>query len=448
MRNTACCHNEFKVFGRQNMKVLIISHNPISNQSNMGKTFLSLFSQFDKEELCQLYIYPVIPNEDRCASYYRVTDKDALNSLIRLKKPGGEVPAEQISENQGLYEETGDQAFYKNRRNKSALRRLLRDAMWKVAPWYNSSLKAWLDREKPECIFVAPGVAKFLYDFALRISKKLHIPIVTYICDEYYFVKTPKLGLDALRLKLLQRKMESLMEATSHLVTISAELKAEYAEKFGVETTVLMTGATVSPAKAPKTVSRPENICYFGNIRCNRFVPLAQIGRALDQIYQAQGKRYRLKIYTAERDTQILNTFADTQSVELCGFVSGAEFDKALQEADLLLHTEAFDEASIDFTRHSISTKIADSLASGIPLFAFGPDGISSMLHLQRNRCAITVTDPRKLRDALERALSDEKTREQAAQMGLAVAAQYHDSEMTGLLLRDILAHMIEVGKR
>ena len=46
------------------MKVLIISHNPISNQSNMGKTFLSLFSQFDKEELCQLYIYPVIPNED------------------------------------------------------------------------------------------------------------------------------------------------------------------------------------------------------------------------------------------------------------------------------------------------------------------------------------------------------------------------------------------------
>jgi hypothetical protein len=29
------------------MKVLIISHNPVSGQSNMGKTFLSLFSKFD-----------------------------------------------------------------------------------------------------------------------------------------------------------------------------------------------------------------------------------------------------------------------------------------------------------------------------------------------------------------------------------------------------------------
>ena len=203
------------------MKVLIISHNPISNQSNMGKTFLSLFSQFQKEELCQLYIYPVIPNEARCGSYYRVTDKDALNSLVRLKKAGGEIQAHRISADQGLYELPEDQSFYKNRKNKSALRRLLRDAMWRIAPWYNSGLKAWLDREKPDCIFVAPGVAKFLYDFALRISRVRDIPIVTYICDEYYFVNEPKQWLDVLRLRLLRAKMERLMEHSAHLVTIS-----------------------------------------------------------------------------------------------------------------------------------------------------------------------------------------------------------------------------------
>lgn len=40
------------------MKVLLISHNSISTYQNMGKTFLSLFNCFQKEELCQLYIYP------------------------------------------------------------------------------------------------------------------------------------------------------------------------------------------------------------------------------------------------------------------------------------------------------------------------------------------------------------------------------------------------------
>ena len=39
------------------MKVLIISHLPVATQNNMGKTFLSLFSAFEREELCQMYIY-------------------------------------------------------------------------------------------------------------------------------------------------------------------------------------------------------------------------------------------------------------------------------------------------------------------------------------------------------------------------------------------------------
>ena len=62
------------------MKVLIISHNPITTYQNMGKTLLSLFCEFDKSELCQLYCYPTIPDISVCESYYRVTDRDILNS--------------------------------------------------------------------------------------------------------------------------------------------------------------------------------------------------------------------------------------------------------------------------------------------------------------------------------------------------------------------------------
>ena len=92
----------------------------------MGKTFLSLFSRFDAQELCQLYIYPVIPDANRCTSYYRITDKDALNAVVRLRRTGGEILPEQINEDQGIYENMEDQSFYKSRKNKSALRRLLR----------------------------------------------------------------------------------------------------------------------------------------------------------------------------------------------------------------------------------------------------------------------------------------------------------------------------------
>ena len=428
------------------MKVLIISHNPISAQSNMGKTFLSLFSQFRREELCQLYIYPVIPNENRCASYYRVTDKDALNSLIRLKKAGGEIPEERISADQGLYEVAEDQAFYKNRKNKSPMRRLMRDAMWEIAPWYNGGMKSWLDREKPDCIFVAPGVAKFLYDFALRISKARHIPIVTYICDEYYFVKEPERWLDALRLKLLRGRMEKLLGSTDRLVVISEELRKDYAAHFGVNTTVIMTGAAMAAASTGTSSRTPRNICYFGNIRCNRYTTLAQIGRALDELNRTYAEDYRLKIYTAEKDPEILGTFDGIASVQLCGFVTGEAFEQAFRASDLLVHTEAFDEASKDFTQHSVSTKIADSLASGIPMVAYGPAEISSMAHLLRNRCAITAVAPEELGQMLETALRDKTARDDTVERALNVAAEHHDLVQNGIRFRAILEETAKSG--
>ena len=67
------------------MKVLIISHNPITDYNNMGKTFLSLFSEFSREELCHFYIYPTIPNVKKCQSCYRVTDKECVKAFCLLK---------------------------------------------------------------------------------------------------------------------------------------------------------------------------------------------------------------------------------------------------------------------------------------------------------------------------------------------------------------------------
>ena len=52
------------------MKVLLVSHNCFSKTQNMGKTFASLFSNFKKEELMQLYLYPTIPNIDICDNYF------------------------------------------------------------------------------------------------------------------------------------------------------------------------------------------------------------------------------------------------------------------------------------------------------------------------------------------------------------------------------------------
>ena len=426
------------------MKILIISHPPVATQNNMGKTLLSLFSEFEKEALCQLYIYPSFPNVDPLSSYYRVTDKDVLRTYFGKRKIGGEVPREVICDKQGLYENEEDRSIYRNRKNKSAFRRLMRDMMWRFSPWYNKTLKEWLERENPDCIFVAPGAAKFLYDMALRIAADRKIPIVPYICDEYYFVQQPKDCLDRLRLYLLRRKIEALMQKSKHLVVISEELKCAYHDRFGVDTTVLMTGGNAPVQKERETANAIRQISYFGNIRCNRFVSLKEIGEELESINREKGTDYKLKIFTAEQDRGILSQLESIPAVELCGFVSGAAFDRAFSESELLVHAEAFDEQSMDFTRHSISTKIADSLASGIPLLAYGPETISSMKHLIRYDCALVATSREQLRAMLLSAFEEEHTRAAVVKRAMSVAKQCHDGKRNSESLRQILSDVIE----
>ena len=86
------------------MKVLIVSHNCFSTTQNMGKTLMSLFSEFKKEELMQLYFYPSVPNVDVCDSCYRITDNDALHSILKRKSCGKEVVAKKTTGVETLFE--------------------------------------------------------------------------------------------------------------------------------------------------------------------------------------------------------------------------------------------------------------------------------------------------------------------------------------------------------
>lgn len=424
----------------EKLKLLVISHNPISTTNNMGKTMRTLFSAFTKEELCQLYIYPTIPDIDKCNSYYRITDKDVLKSYYKLKVHGREILSSEIKNTRSqLFERSEDEGLYRNVKNKKASRKLLRDLMWKCSCWYNKSLRKWLEKEKPTHIFIAPGGAKFLYDIALKISKKFNLPIVTYVCDEYYFVKQSK-GLDALYQKQLGKKIEKLMAKTSHIVTICDQLKESYSKRFITPATTVMTGVNGLIEEEPQKIDKIERITYLGNIRLNRYLSIAQVGRALDEINAEKGTEYALDIYTGEKDPTILSNFDNIKSINLCGYVSGEDFDKVFKNSQSLMHVEAFDEDSKDRVKHSISTKIADSLSSGICLFAYGPSEVASIQYLLENNCAVVCTSQEELKEKLSFLFNGDKEREEIVTKALQIAAENHDINKVGEKVYEIIS--------
>ncbi len=409
------------------MKVLIISHNPITTHGNMGKTMLTLFSAFGREELAQLYIYPTIPDIAVCNAYFRVTDKDVLKSYCALSVKGREIGTEEIRPEETAFEDERDEGLYRNKKNKTPLRMLLRDAMWRYARWNNRALHDFIEKERPDVVFVATGPAKFLYRMVTKVTKRYSLPYVTYICDDYYFMK-PQVGfLGGRQHHTLKKEIGRHVRAAETAITISEPIAELYRKEFGTRTEVVMTGAGFPLAKEPKDGPAPQSITYLGGIRCNRYRSLAEIGRALDALNEKNGTAFTLNIYTEETEEAFLAELRDIRSIRLPGYVTGEEFRRVFDGADLLLHTEAFDEASIDLVKHSVSTKIADSLASGIPLLAYGPSSIISVQYLLENDAALVATDKDGLEDWLLRAFYDGDARRCTVENALALSRKRHD---------------------
>ena len=283
-----------------------------------------------------------------------------------------------------------------------------------------------------------------IYNIALKISKEYGLPIVSYVCDDYYFVNKPSSFIASFRVGLLKKKIRKLMKATSKLVVICDAIKNSYSKEFGVSTATIMTGSDFIDVSNPEIAENPTKISYFGNLSCNRHLSLADIGMTLDLINQAEGTNLQLNIYTAEKNPNILGAFTDIKSVNICPFVSGDAFKSALLTSEILLHIEAFDEESIDAVKHSVSTKIADSLASGVPFVAYGPSAVASIEYLISNECAVVATSKDEIENALRKAFFDKKARESVVCNAVKTAQTYHNSLENSKRLLSIFEKMQE----
>ena len=430
------------------MKVLIVSHVPVSTYEAMGITFCSLFKSFKKEELCQLYFYPSVPDIDICNSYYQITDYDLLHSLFLINVKGREVKANLNLHK--LYANEKDAERFTKTNNHQPAKMILRDFLWSKSKVITPNLNNWILREKPTCIFVAPGGYSFTYDIASSLSKIFKLPIVSYVCDEYYFVKKQKGILWNYHQKKLSDSMEHFFEKTNHIVGICDEITDIYHEYFKCEATTICTGSRIKRNLeiADSPLESPSIISYFGNIvGYKRYKSLIDVGKCLEEINAECDTRYLLNVYSGDTDEKIINELTSIKTIKFKGYVSGQTFEELFSSADLLLHVEAFDSDTKEQVKNSVSTKIADSLASGNCLVAYGPEGIASINHLKRNNCAFVATNYKELKAALELAFSNDALRSKVKQTALDVANEYHNSEKNSKELWKIFAQYGGKGK-
>ena len=377
-------------------KILIIGHNPISKGDNMGKTMRNIFQSYDKSELCQIYLRHGEPDFDICDQYFYFDEVGILKSLFNRKKPTGYVYKEENNcpHDSNAQESTQDVNSIKSKVYQFGRKRtegvyLMRNLLWMLGKWDSPELEAWLEEQKPTCIFFFSGDYFFLLRIVMKLADKLNIPLFVYHLDEHCFNKKlhQKVGLDA---RIYMKYFKKMYDKAKMTFCISEIMKDDYQNFFKKKTDILMNTCDAYMEERDNN-SNEFTMSYFGNLSYHRWEMISLISSAVKKLNELYERQITFNVYSGEKNKIILDPFLANPDVNFKGEISFEEVKLKMAESDILVHVESFDKESKESVKHSISTKIPEMLASNRIILAAGPKDVAAINYLQKHDAGIVI---------------------------------------------------------
>lgn len=420
-------------------KVLIISHNCFSASGSNGRTLNNFFSGYPRENLAQFYIYNEEPTLDICDNYYRVTDKEALLSVIK-RKGGNKIEKKNNKDDVHI----NDVSSYRKPK-KTPLIYLVRELFWTIGGWKKNS-EAWIDDFAPDVVLFQAGDASFLFDLAYRTAKKRGIPLVIYNSESYYFKNKNFLqsspASDFWYMILHRRFRKSVKKAIGYAASsiyISDSLKKLYDDEFNMPSETIMTSTSLSESCDVIKKSEDIKISYLGNLGVGRYETLISLVEIIREI----NEEYCIDVY-GKASQDIIEILEKTPGINYCGFVSYDACVCIMKESTILVHIENFSDFYMEDSKYAFSTKIADSLACGTCLFVYAPREMSVTEYLLGNGAACVACNKNEASEKLKKLLSDPEARKKYELCGIKVAKENHSIDRNRQKFWDVLNKAIE----
>lgn len=427
-------------------RILIIGTSPY-DVNTPARAFDSYFHYYPKESLIQFFSAPIIPTRGHCVTLYRITDRDILNKWLRKPNTRGKrfdydkLEAVQNYRNtEKEYEQASVSKLYAIGHNKNSLIYLLRGILWKKSYWCEKELCEWVDNFKPECIFLAFSDDYFIPQIALYFSQKYNIPIVSCIGDDYYFnyrrTLSPLYHIYKLTYRALVRKV---FRQPGSAIYIGNKIRDKYNSEFGINgKTVYLTSQMKRREFRPINKDKPQ-ISYFGNIRLGRNESLAKICSALRKI----NPNYAMNVYTNEKDERYLHTLKGMPNCIVHGPIPYEEVIHRTESSDILLVVEGFKKKDIDISRYSLSTKVADSLSSGVCVFAFGSSECGAIEYSLETGAITTCTSEAALEGALRKIIFHEDEQRRQYEKAAQICSENHSLSNSCKIFKSVIDDVI-----
>ena len=426
-------------------KVLIVGTVPYNNRST-SRAFDSYFHNWEKENLAQIFSNTKKPCKGHCGTLYQITDQRMVQRFFNRRIHTGVVYnygdlEDEWTSNSLEVNNSAIARLYAWGSRKSPIVYLVRKFLWKKKYWCTDELNAWMEKFAPDCVFLSFSDDFFIPQIALYAAERYNIPIVSSIGDDYYFNYHLSLSPYYHWYKLAYRKL--IRRVFRHLgsaIYIGDKIRDKYNSEFGLNGKTVYLTSSVERHPFREIDRTNPKISYFGNIRLGRNESLNDVGRAIGQINPA----YMLDIYSNETDPKYFRLFEKNPNVWFHGSISYREVQEKTAESDIVVVVEGFKKKDVGITRYSLSTKMADALASGANVLAYGSSECGVIEYAQSIGCVAVCTNPDDLKACLERLIADRDYQRGNYKKAIEITQAHHNLEQSTRIFENVVKDAIK----
>ena len=175
---------------------------------------------------------------------------------------------------------------------------------------------------------------------------------------------------------------------------------------------------------APINKESPK-ITYCGNIRLGRDRSLIDVARALKRYDPS----YRLTVYSNESDPGYIKRMKAESGVDYRGSVPYSKVKSEIEASDVVVIVEGFAAKDVRTVRYSVSTKVADSVASGCFILTYGSGECGAVEQMKRLDCGAVCNSEKELDEALPVIFGDEEYQKRCYDGSKAAQEKYYRAE-------------------
>lgn len=418
-------------------KVLVISHTSFTASDSMGGTLAAYFTQYDPDCVAQLYIKDMTPDIPVCKNYYCITDNDLVRKILHpLKTRVGRPMYLSTNEDGSIQQGKSAIADQKGKHAHRDLAMLARNLVWSTGLWDNTAFRDWINAFAPQVILVQPGDFSYLLKLAVKLSNRLHIPLLVHQSEAYYLKSYEK---KSLIYKIYRwdfaRQFEKMMRRASMCMYLCDALQKDYDKCFDTASCTIMKATPLPPEKSSRLFGEGGiRFVYGGNLdqTVGRCEPLVQLGRAVKRC------GCHIDVYTNSTGDH-MRELTEENGIVLHGALPYEQLQSVIRQSDFVLHMENQSAWHREDLKYAFTTKIADMLASGVCSIVYGSCEIASIRYFMENDLGCVIKNEEDLYPRIRELIDSRELRERYIDAALLQAEQYHNAMTNARKMNEII---------